>query len=83
MFDRQGLQDPPLGPLHSQAIPSSQTQSAWFVVVPWSQVMHSDAPFALAEPELHSSQSCSFQKLPAVQIHDSDPGREVEGDGQS
>ena len=81
MFDRQGLQDPSLGPSHSQVIPSSQTQPAWFVVVPWSQVMHSDALFALAEPELHSSQFCLFQKVPAAQAQDCDPGREVEGDG--
>ena len=48
-----------------------------------SQVRHSDAPLLLTEPELHSSQFCSFQKVPARQVHDSDPDGEVEGDGQS
>ena len=45
--------------------------------------MHLDAPFVLAEPELHSSQFCPFQKVPARQAQDSDPDGEVEGDGQS
>ena len=45
--------------------------------------MHSDAPMLLTEPELHSSQFCSFQKVPARQVQDCDPDGEVEGDGQS